>query len=77
MISIDPAVAREFLEGIVAAFAVLGGFMAYFSGFEASRAFAAGQAHELVAHRINEGLAFGFNLGTWAAIMALMIMGWT
>lgn len=77
MVSIDPASAREFLEGVIAAFAVLGGVMAYFSGYEASKALAENQPPAAVAERINEGLGVGFDLGGRAAIVALMIMGWT
>lgn len=77
MVSIDPASAREFLEGVIAAFAVLGGIMAYFSGYEASKALAENQPSTTVAERINEGLGVGFDLGGRTAIVALMIMGWT
>lgn len=43
IVSIDPTTAREFLEGVIAGFAVLGGIMAYFSGYEASKALAEDQ----------------------------------
>jgi len=77
MVSIDTGTAKEFLEGVIAAFAVLGGIMAYFSGFEASKALAEDEPPTAVAQRVNEGLAAGFDLGVLAAILALMIMGWT
>jgi hypothetical protein len=77
MVSIDPGTAREFLEGVIAAFAVLGGVMAYFSGFEASKALAEDQPPATVAQCVNEGIGAGFDFGVWAAIVALMIMGWT
>ena len=77
MVSIDPATAREFLEGVIAGFAVLGGVMAYSSGYEASKALAEDQPPATVARRINEGLGIGFDFGARAAIVALMIMGWT
>lgn len=75
--SIDPASAKEFLESLIAAFAVLGGVMAYFSGFAAHRGLRNGEAPSEVAHSINEGLGDGFETGVPGAIMALMIMGWT
>ena len=74
---IDPAGAREFLEALVAAFAVLGGLMAYFSGFAARRARANEEPPPSMAHQINEGIAEGFETGAPAAIAALIIMGWT
>lgn len=74
---IDAAGAREFLEAIIAAFSVLGGGMAYFSGFAASQALAQGQSPELVAHRINEGVAEGFELASPLSIVALIIVVWT
>lgn len=76
MIPIDPSAARELLEAFVAAFAVLGGVMAYFSGFEAFSAIARNQPPTAVAQSINEGVGDGFGLGAPAAIVALMIMGW-
>jgi len=56
---------------------VLGGGMAYFSGFAASQALAQGQAPELVAHRVNEGVAEGFELASPLSIVALIIVVWT
>jgi hypothetical protein len=77
MVSIDPTTAREFLDGVIAGFAVLGGIMAYFSGYEASKALAEAQPPETIAQCINEGLGVGFDLGARAAIVTLMIMGWS
>jgi hypothetical protein len=75
--SVDPNGARELLEAFIAAFAVLGGVMAYFSGFAAYRAIGAGEPAPVAAHSINEGIADGFEAGVPAAIVALMIVGWT
>jgi len=74
---IDATTAREFLEGIVAAFSVLGGTMAYMSGFRAAPAFLLGLPPEALAHGVNEGVALGFLGGSPFAIFALMIMTWT
>jgi hypothetical protein len=77
MIPIDPSAARELLEAFIAAFAVLGGAMAYFSGIAAFSALARNRPPATVAHEINEGIGAGFGLGAPAAILALMIMGWS
>lgn len=77
MSPVDPSETRELLEAFIAAFAVLGGVMAYFSGFAAYRAIGAHESAAVAAHSINEGIADGFEAGAPAAILALMIMGWT
>jgi ABC-type Mn2+/Zn2+ transport system permease subunit len=74
---IDATTAREFLEGIVTAFAVLGGAMAYMSGFRAAQALLLGLPSDALAHGVNEGVALGFLAGSPCAIAALMIMTWT
>lgn len=76
MTPIDPASAREFLEAIIAAFAVLGGVMAYFSGYAAYQGLAQGQSPSDVDHEINQGIGEGFTFGAPAAILALILMGW-
>ncbi len=68
---------RALLEAIIAAFAVLGGVMAYFSGFEAFAALLRNSSRIVVAERINQGMGVGFGVGVPAAVVALMIMGWT
>lgn len=75
--SVDPGAAREFLEALIAGFSVLGGVMAYFSGFEAYRALARNETPSAVAHSVNEGIGAGFEIGVPMASIALMIMGWT
>jgi len=74
---VDATTAREFLEGVVTAFAVLGGGMAYMSGFRAAQAFLLGLPSEALAHAVDEGVALGFLVGSPFAIFALMIMTWT
>ena len=73
---LEAGAAREFLEAVIAAFAVLGGLMAYFSGFAASNALGQEQPPENVTHGINAGLGVGFDVGVPSAALALMIMGW-
>lgn len=77
MTPIDAAAAREFLEAVVAGFSVLGGVMAYLSGFSAAQAMAQNQSSEALAHAINEGIGKGFNWGSRSAVVALIIMVWT
>jgi hypothetical protein len=77
MTPIDTAGAREFLEATIAAFSVLGGGMAYFSGFAAARALAHEQSPEIVGQRINEGIAEGFELMSPLSIIAFIIVVWT
>jgi len=77
MTPIDPAGAREFLEAVIAAFSVLGGVMAYFSGYAAYHGLRDGSAPSAVAEEINESLGEGFALGVPSAMLSLMIMGWS
>ena len=77
MAPIDSESAREFLEAIIAASSVLGGGMAYFSGFYAARALAEEQSAEFVAQRINEGVGEGFKWVSPFSIVALIIVVWS
>jgi hypothetical protein len=77
MIPADPESARGLLEGVIAAFSVLGGCMAYLSGYYASQALAQEQPLELVAQRVNEGLGFGFRFASPVSVIALIIMVWS
>jgi len=76
MAPIDPSVAKQLLEALIAGFAVLGGFMAYTSGFAAQSALEDDASPAELAHRINEGIGNGFATGAPFALVALMIMGW-
>ena len=71
---IDGSGAREVLEALVAGFSVLGGTMAYLSGFWAFRALADGQPPAVIAERVNEGIAMGFAWGAPAAAVAFTIL---
>jgi len=68
---------RELLNAAVTAVSVLGGAMAYASGYFASRAMSEEQSPEILAQRVNEALGRGFDLGWPASVMALMIGVWT
>jgi hypothetical protein len=74
---IEAGSARELVEAVVTAFAVLGGFMAYFSGYLAAQALAERQPPHVVAQRVNEGIGEGFVKGALPAISALIIVVWS
>jgi len=77
MSPLDPESARSFLEAIVVGFSILGGGMAYLSGYKASEALAEGQSPEIVGQRVDEGIALGFR-GSWpASVVALILMVWS
>lgn len=77
MAPIDADSVRTLLEAIIAGFAVLGGAMAYFSGFEAFVALRRNQSLTIASERINRGLGMGFAVGAPFARMALMMTAWT
>jgi len=77
MTSLDPTEARKLIEAIVAAFSVLGGGMAYSSGLAAAQALADEGSPDTVAHRVNEGIAHGFEQASPMSIAALIIVLWT
>ena len=77
MAPIDSDSVRGLLEAIIAAFSVLGGGMAGFSGFRAAEALNQGQPPEVVAYHINQGIGFGYETFSPLSILALIIMLWT
>jgi hypothetical protein len=77
MTLIDPESTRELLEALITASSVLGGGMAYVSGFYASQALVQGQPPEVLAQRINEGLAIGFLGVSPISALALIIAVWS
>lgn len=77
MVAIDPTAVRDLLEAVIAAFSVLGGGMAYFSGSYAAAALGEGRSAEIVAKRVNEGIGQGFTVSSQASVVTLIIMVWT
>jgi hypothetical protein len=74
---VDPNSATELLEAVIAAFSILGGGMAYLSGYNAAQALAHNAHPQFVAQRINEGLGEGFELMAPLSIVALIIVVWS
>ncbi|HUC08348.1 MAG TPA: hypothetical protein VMR96_09680 [Solirubrobacterales bacterium] len=77
MLPLDATAARELLNAMVTAVSVLGGAMAFMSGYFASQAISKGQPSDVLGQRVNEALGRGFDLGWPAAIVALIISVWT
>jgi hypothetical protein len=77
MVSLDAGGVRDLIEAAIAAASILGGFMAYRSGLAAAGAVAEGSSPDLLAQSINEGIAVGFEWGSPAAAIALIINLWT
>jgi hypothetical protein len=77
MISMGAGGAAEFLEAIIAAFSILGGGMAYFSGYNAAQALSHNNHPEYVAEQINVGIGEGFRLMAPLSILALIIVLWS
>lgn len=77
MTPVEAESARHLLEGAIAAFSVLGGAMAYLSGYFAAQALAERQPPHVVAQRINEGIGEGFAWGSSPAVVALIIVLWS
>lgn len=77
MTSIDPVTARQFLEAIIAAFSVVGGGIAYASGYYAAQALVQNGSPEFVTQRIGEATGEGFMFVSPLSIVALIIMVWT
>ncbi len=77
MFSIEPGDANQLIEAAVTAVSILGGEMAYCSGYAAVRAVSEEQPPDVLSQQINEGLAEGFSWGWPSAIVALIIKIWT
>lgn len=77
MFAIDAGNTSSLVEVAVTAISVLGGAMAYCSGYFASQALAEGQRPDVVARRVNEGIGQGFNWGMVLAVATLIIEVWS
>ncbi len=70
---IEVADAQGLVEAAVTAVSVLGGAMAYFSGYAAAQAVMNGEPPEVLAHEVNGGLAQGFIAGSPLSVLALIL----
>jgi len=77
MTPVDANGAREFLEAIIAAFSLLGGGMAYLSGYYAAHALAQDSSPDDLSQAVNEGVGVGFKYASPTSIVALIIMVWS
>lgn len=76
MAAIEIGGVRELVESAVTAISVMGGAMAYLSGFYAAQALSERSSPEIVSQRVNEGIGIGFLAGSPLAIAALIIEAW-
>ena len=65
---------RDLVEIIVTAISLLGGAMAYASGWAALRAVNVAAPPEELARRVNEGLAVGFLYGWPLAVFVAILL---
>jgi len=77
MSPVDPESARQFLEATIAALSILGGGMAYLSGYKSSEALAEGQPPEVIGRCVDEGIAVGFRASWPVSVVVLIIMVWS
>lgn len=77
MVSIGSSDTTNLLQAAVTAVSLLGGLMAYTSGYFAAQAMAERQPSDVLAQRVNEGIARGFLAGWPIATLALIIEMWS
>lgn len=65
---------RDLVEVVVTAVSILGGFMAFFSGLAAFDFISYAEEPEVLAHRINRGLANGFGFGLPVAVLIATLL---
>ncbi|MGB7684862.1 MAG: hypothetical protein WBL45_03680 [Solirubrobacterales bacterium] len=68
---------RNLIESAVTAISVLGGAMAFESGYAANRATSESLPPQILAQRINKGLAKGFSWSRTPATFCLIFLLWT
>jgi hypothetical protein len=67
---------RGLIEAAVTAVSVLGGVMAWQSGFAAAQAMSQRQTPAVLTRWINEGIGEGFLWGAPLAVLAFIILLW-
>ena len=73
MAAIQATEVRELVEAAVSSISVLGGSMAYFSGFAAAQASVENSTPETLSQAVNESLGAGFVVGCPMALATLII----
>jgi len=77
MLLAESAETANLLQAAVTAVSLLGGLMAYASGYFAAQAMAERQSPDVLSQRVNEGIARGFLAGWPIASLALIIEMWS
>lgn len=72
----EPTGFSELVQSAVTAVSILGGAMAYTSGYNAARALADEDPPEVAGQSINEGLGRGFAVGFPLAFLVSIIEAW-
>ena len=72
----EPNGLSELVQSAVTAVSILGGAMAYMSGYNATRAIAENDSPETASQRINEALGTGFAAGFPLALLVSIIEAW-
>jgi hypothetical protein len=73
----EPTGLNELVQSAITAVSILGGAMAYTSGYNAARALAEEDPPEVAGQSINEGLGRGFAVGFPLAFVVSIIEAWT
>lgn len=74
MITLDIDGVRFLVDATVTAVSILGGLMACTSGYAARKSVLEQVPSALLSHRINEGLASGFEWGVPSAVMVFIMV---
>lgn len=72
---VEPSGLAALINALIVGFAVLGGSMAAASGWMVAVAQWTKKAPEVLAERVNRGLAYGFSAGAPLALLASIIVG--
>lgn len=76
MLGIGAEEFQELVQSAVTAVSILGGAMAYMSGYNAARALIEDRQPDTLSHAINVGLAEGFIAGMPLALIVTILEIW-
>lgn len=68
---------RMLIDAAVTGVSMLGGTMAFISGYKGALALAGSERPAVVAQSINEGICRGFIWGLWPAFSTFIVVLWT